>query len=110
MPWRHPYPTRLFANRVAELLRSREAPGGRRSAPEAASAGREVQLLPDSSPGPAEAMVLRLHTGDCEVRVELRLNDGSDAWARVAPDTAQLLELSEGQILPVRPRAGATAG
>jgi hypothetical protein len=55
-------------------------------------------------------MVLGLHPGDSEVRVELKLSDGSDAWARVGPETAQLLELCEGQILPVRPRVGVAAG
>jgi hypothetical protein len=109
MPWRHPYPTRLLAARVGELLRSRDASGVQHPAEQPGRAAREVQLLPGSSAGPAEAMVLGLHPGESEVRVELKLSDGSDAWARVGTETAHLLELREGQILPVRPPAVAAS-
>jgi sulfate/thiosulfate transport system ATP-binding protein len=37
-----------------------------------------------------------------EVRVELRLHDGRDIWAQVTRETAEQLELREGQILFVR--------
>jgi len=37
-----------------------------------------------------------------EVRVELTLPDGRDLWAQVTRESAQQLELEEGQILTVR--------
>ncbi len=37
-----------------------------------------------------------------EVRVELTLPDGRDMWAQVTRESAQQLELEEGQILTVR--------
>jgi sulfate/thiosulfate transport system ATP-binding protein len=37
-----------------------------------------------------------------EVRVELTLQDGGNVWAQVTRETAQQLELEEGQILAVR--------
>ena len=37
-----------------------------------------------------------------EVRVELTLPDGRDIWAQVTRETAEQLELKEGQILAVR--------
>ena len=37
-----------------------------------------------------------------EVRVELTLPDGRGIWAQVTRETAEQLELKEGQILPVR--------
>jgi hypothetical protein len=63
---------------------------------------REAQLLADGEPGGVEALVERLVRLRSELRVELKLADGSTAWACVARDDAELLELREGQILAVR--------
>jgi molybdopterin-binding protein len=37
-----------------------------------------------------------------EVRVELKLGDGRELWAQVTRETAEQLELKEGQILALR--------
>lgn len=49
-----------------------------------------------------EALVERVVHLGFEVRVELKLHDGRDIWAQVTRETAQQLELREGQILSVR--------
>lgn len=49
-----------------------------------------------------EALVRRVVHLGFEVRVELTLPDGRDIWAQVTRETAQELELREGQILAAR--------
>jgi sulfate/thiosulfate transport system ATP-binding protein len=49
-----------------------------------------------------EALVRRVVHLGFEVRVELTLPDGRDVWAQVTRETAQELELAEGQILAAR--------
>src|SRR5580704_8087651 len=49
-----------------------------------------------------EALVERVVHLGFEVRVELKLHDGRDIWAQVTRESAQQLELAEGQILAVR--------
>jgi sulfate transport system ATP-binding protein len=72
----------------------------------------DIQILPNpDDPGAVEALVRRVVHLGFEVRVELTLPDGRDLWAQVTRESAQELELEEGQILPVRlpaPRTFAT--
>jgi sulfate transport system ATP-binding protein len=64
----------------------------------------DIQILPseDAAPGTVEALVRRVVHLGFEVRVELTLPDGRDIWAQVTRESAQQLELEEGQILTVR--------
>ncbi|HST54554.1 MAG TPA: TOBE-like domain-containing protein [Solirubrobacteraceae bacterium] len=62
----------------------------------------DIQILPEPDAGSTEALVRRVVHLGFEVRVELTLNDGEPIWAQVTRETAQQLELEEGQILAVR--------
>jgi sulfate transport system ATP-binding protein len=62
----------------------------------------DIQILPESDATSTEAMVRRIVHLGFEVRVELTLPDGREVWAQITRASAQELELSEGQILPVR--------
>jgi sulfate transport system ATP-binding protein len=62
----------------------------------------DVQILPEDDGSGTEAQVERVVHLGFEVRVELRLHDGREIWAQVTRETAQQLELAEGQILTVR--------
>jgi sulfate transport system ATP-binding protein len=71
----------------------------------------DIQILPAADATGTEALVKRVVHLGFEVRVELKLQDGSDLWAQVTREQAEQLELSEGQILAVRlpaPRVFAT--
>jgi sulfate/thiosulfate transport system ATP-binding protein len=63
----------------------------------------DIQILPNpDDAGATEALVRRVVHLGFEVRVELTLPDGRDIWAQVTRESAQQMELEEGQILPVR--------
>jgi sulfate transport system ATP-binding protein len=62
----------------------------------------DIQILPDDDGTGTEALVERVVHLGFEVRVELKLHDGRDIWAQVTRESAQQLELREGQILSVR--------
>jgi sulfate transport system ATP-binding protein len=62
----------------------------------------DIQILPAADATGTEALVKRVVHLGFEVRVELKLQDGSDLWAQVTREQAEQLELSEGQILAVR--------
>jgi sulfate/thiosulfate transport system ATP-binding protein len=62
----------------------------------------DIQILPDPDGSTTEALVQRVVHLGFEVRVELTLPDGRDIWAQVTRESAQQLELAEGQILSVR--------
>jgi sulfate transport system ATP-binding protein len=62
----------------------------------------DIQILPDADTSTTEAMVRRVVHLGFEVRVELTLQDDRNVWAQVTRETAQELELEEGQILAVR--------
>jgi sulfate/thiosulfate transport system ATP-binding protein len=63
----------------------------------------DIQILPHpDEAGAIEALVRRVVHLGFEVRVELTLPDGRDVWAQVTRESAQELELEEGQILTVR--------
>ena len=68
---------------------------------------RSVQLVADTGDYGEEALVERVLGPGQELRVELKLADGSSVWARVPRGRAEELELGPGQIVPVR-LAGAT--
>jgi sulfate/thiosulfate transport system ATP-binding protein len=62
----------------------------------------DIQILADADGSATEALVRRVVHLGFEVRVELKLQDGRDIWAQVTRESAQQLELEEGQILSVR--------
>jgi sulfate/thiosulfate transport system ATP-binding protein len=62
----------------------------------------DIQILPEADATSTEAMVRRIVHLGFEVRVELTLPDGHEVWAQITRASANELELSEGQILPVR--------
>jgi sulfate/thiosulfate transport system ATP-binding protein len=62
----------------------------------------DIQILPEADSSATEALVRRVVHLGFEVRVELTLPDGRDIWAQVTRESAEELELREGQILPVR--------
>jgi len=62
----------------------------------------DIQILPAASGGPSEVLVQRVVRVDLEVRVELTMSDGQDIWVQLPQESAEELELAEGQILPAR--------
>jgi sulfate/thiosulfate transport system ATP-binding protein len=62
----------------------------------------DIQILSHPDGSTVEALVRRVVHLGFEVRVELTLPDGRDIWAQVTRETAQELELAEGQILAAR--------
>jgi sulfate transport system ATP-binding protein len=62
----------------------------------------DIQILSESYGTGSEALVERVVHLGFEVRVELKLHDGSEMWAQVTREKAAELELAEGQILFVR--------
>jgi sulfate/thiosulfate transport system ATP-binding protein len=62
----------------------------------------DIQILADADGSTSEALVQRVVHLGFEVRVELTLHDGRDIWAQVTRESAEQLELKEGQILAVR--------
>jgi sulfate transport system ATP-binding protein len=62
----------------------------------------DIQILPGDDGTGTEALVERVVHLGFEVRVELKLQDGREIWAQVTRESAQQLELTEGQILSVR--------
>jgi sulfate transport system ATP-binding protein len=66
----------------------------------------DVSMTIEPREGAIEAMVHRvLHLG-FEVRVELQVSDGSSTRVQLTREAAEELELAEGDIVYVRPRAG----
>jgi sulfate transport system ATP-binding protein len=62
----------------------------------------DIQILAQADGSGVEALVQRVVHLGFEVRVELTLPDGRDIWAQVTRESAEQLELAEGQILAVR--------
>ena len=62
----------------------------------------DVQILAEADGTGIEALIRRVVHLGFEVRVELTLPDGRGIWAQVTRETAEQLELKEGQILAVR--------
>jgi sulfate/thiosulfate transport system ATP-binding protein len=63
----------------------------------------DVEILLEPSDGAAEAMIDRVTHLGFEVRVELSLGDGDSTWVQTTRGRAEELELSEGQIVWLRP-------
>jgi sulfate/thiosulfate transport system ATP-binding protein len=67
----------------------------------------DVEILREPSDGAEEAMIDRvIHLG-FEVRVELTLGDGEQTWVQVTKGQAQELELTDGEIVWLRPNSPA---
>jgi sulfate transport system ATP-binding protein len=62
----------------------------------------EIQRVP--APESEEAMIERIVQLGFEARVELLLPDGQQIWAQMTRDDAELMELSEGEVVYTRPR------
>jgi sulfate transport system ATP-binding protein len=62
----------------------------------------DIQILAEAEGSGIEALIQRVVHLGFEVRVELTLPDGRDIWAQITRETAEQLELKEGQILAVR--------
>ena len=63
----------------------------------------DVDILREPADGAEEAMIERvIHLG-FEVRVELALGDGEKTWVQTTKSQAEELELTEGEIVWLRP-------
>jgi sulfate transport system ATP-binding protein len=69
----------------------------------------EVDILREPHDGTAEAMIDRIVHLGFEVRVELTLGDGERTWVQTTKAQAEELELSEGDIVWLRPNEPAGA-
>jgi sulfate transport system ATP-binding protein len=63
----------------------------------------DVDIATEPVDGGVEAMIDRIAHLGFEVRVDLTLHDGSPLWAQTTGAEADQLELSEGQIVWIRP-------
>jgi sulfate/thiosulfate transport system ATP-binding protein len=63
----------------------------------------DVEVLIEPSDGSAEAQIDRIVHLGFEVRVELSLGDGESTWVQVTKARVEELELTEGQIVWLRP-------
>jgi sulfate transport system ATP-binding protein len=70
----------------------------------------DVEILHAPNGQTVEAMVDRIVHLGFEVRVELTLSDGDHFSVQLTRDQAEELELDEGQIVFVRPRAARVFG
>jgi sulfate/thiosulfate transport system ATP-binding protein len=67
----------------------------------------DVDILREPAGGAEEAMIDRIVHLGFEVRVELSLGDGDRTWVQTTKAQADELELSEGEIVWLRPNAPA---
>jgi sulfate transport system ATP-binding protein len=65
----------------------------------------DVEILVEPSGGAAEAQIDRIVHLGFEVRVELSLGDGESTWVQTTRGRVEELELSEGQIVWLRPES-----
>jgi sulfate/thiosulfate transport system ATP-binding protein len=63
----------------------------------------DVEILREPTEGAAEAMIDRIVHLGFEVRVELSLGDGEKTWVQTTKSQAEELELSDGDIVWLRP-------
>jgi sulfate/thiosulfate transport system ATP-binding protein len=66
-----------------------------------------VEILREPADGTEEAMIDRIVHLGFEVRVELTLGDGEKTWVQTTKGRAQELELTDGEIVWLRPNAPA---
>jgi sulfate/thiosulfate transport system ATP-binding protein len=64
----------------------------------------DLEILQVPAPEAEEAMIERILQLGFEARVELLLPDGQQIWAQMTRDDAELMQLSEGEIVYARPR------
>lgn len=69
----------------------------------------DVEILREPTDGAEEAMIDRIIHLGFEVRVELTLGDGEKTWVQTTKGQAQELELTDGEIVWLRPNAPADA-
>ena len=69
----------------------------------------DVEILREPADGTEEAMIDRIVHLGFEVRVELTLGDGEKTWVQTTKGHAQELELTDGEIVWLRPNAPANA-
>jgi len=93
-------PRWLYEHPVNEFVMSFVGPVNRLG--DALLRPHDIQILPYPDDGTTEALVGRVVHLGFEVRVELTLDDGRHIWAQITRESAQQLELEEGQILAVR--------
>jgi sulfate/thiosulfate transport system ATP-binding protein len=67
----------------------------------------DVEILREPADGTEEAMIDRIVHLGFEVRVELTLGDGEKTWVQTTKGHAQELELTDGEIVWLRPNAPA---
>jgi sulfate/thiosulfate transport system ATP-binding protein len=63
----------------------------------------DIDILHEAEEGAEEALVERIVKLGFEVRVEFTLGDGRHLWVQITRAEADSLELSEGQIVHIRP-------
>jgi sulfate/thiosulfate transport system ATP-binding protein len=93
-------PRDLYENPANEFVMSFIGPVNRLG--DAFVRPHDIQILPEADGTGTEALVERVVHLGFEVRVEFKLQDGRELWAQITRETAQELELKEGQILSVR--------
>jgi sulfate/thiosulfate transport system ATP-binding protein len=69
----------------------------------------DVEILREPTDRAEEAMIDRIIHLGFEVRVELTLGDGEQTWVQITKGQAQELELTDGEIVWLRPNAPAEA-
>jgi sulfate/thiosulfate transport system ATP-binding protein len=65
----------------------------------------DVEILREPADGTEEAMIDRVVHLGFEVRVELTLGDGEKTWVQTTKGRAQELELTDGEIVWLRPNS-----
>ena len=69
-----------------------------------------MEILLEPADGAEEAMIDRIIHLGFEVRVELTLGDGEKTWVQTTKAQAQELELTDGEIVWLRPNAPSDTG
>ncbi|UJA18819.1 sulfate ABC transporter ATP-binding protein [Thermoleophilia bacterium SCSIO 60948] len=64
----------------------------------------DVQIRRESAPGARQALIQRIVMLGFETRVEVTLEEGDDFWVQLTKADAELLELTEGEIVFLQPR------
>ena len=65
----------------------------------------DVEILTEPAEGAPEAQIDRIVHLGFEVRVELSLGDGESTWVQATRTRVEQLELTEGQIVWLRPES-----
>jgi sulfate/thiosulfate transport system ATP-binding protein len=95
-------PNDLYEHPETEFVMSFIGPVNRRGA--MFIRPHDLELLHVPTPEAEEAMIERVVNLGFETRVELLLPDGEQIWAQMTRAEADLLELTDGQIVYARPR------